>query len=215
MSFVYPSKNTAGNLLVMFLILYSGTVSSITDTLGNTWVQIGSTLTFGSTNVYGYYVKNCPFGTNTVTVNLSGSIFSGGFAGEWSGLDRAAPLVASSTGTGTSAAVNSGSALTPAVSNAVIGFVASNTNGMTLTEPNLFTERASASGNDFLADRLNVPNSSYSYQPTYNTSNTWGAIVAEFRSAPVQAPIKKAKALAASLVTQREYTYYITLERLF
>jgi hypothetical protein len=68
----FPSNNAAGNALVL-TIWSNGTVSSVTDSQGNTWTLLGPSQVSnsgGSLN-YAYGCMSCAAGPNTVTVHQS------------------------------------------------------------------------------------------------------------------------------------------------
>lgn len=68
----YASNNTLGNFLVATVWIDSGmTLSSMTDTAGNTWAQATS-IVVGGITAYLMYAANCKSGANTVTVTGSG-----------------------------------------------------------------------------------------------------------------------------------------------
>lgn len=77
---VFPSANAAGNLLLLAIGRWSsttlGTISSVTDTQGNTWVLIASTTllsptSHGQSQAHLYACASCAAGANTVTVATS------------------------------------------------------------------------------------------------------------------------------------------------
>ena len=94
--------NTAGNGLVAIFGNEGGTISSVTDTLGNTWVPFPQQSNVGHVSRV-FYVLNCKSGSNTITANLSSG--SASFAqlavGEWNpGAGNVFALDASISGTG-------------------------------------------------------------------------------------------------------------------
>lgn len=90
------SNPVAGNTLIAFITNYDAdgpfTVSSVTDTIGNTWLPIGSKTIVSSLGgnwaANMYYCVNTTTAANTVTANFSGSAqYRGIEIFEYSGLD--------------------------------------------------------------------------------------------------------------------------------
>ena len=101
----YPAAQTAGNLNMVAVMWgdTTATVSSVTDSKGNTYtLAVGPTTATGLTSSI-YYAKNIAAGSNTVTVkfNQAAAIPTCNVL-EYSGLDTANPLdvTAAATGTG-------------------------------------------------------------------------------------------------------------------
>ena len=120
----YPLAQTAGNLNIVAVGWNdtSSTVSSVTDSRGNTY-----TLAIGPTTGTGlrqsiYYAKNIAGGSNTVTVTFNqAAAYVDVRVLEYSGLDTTNPLdvTAGAAGSGTSA--NSGSATTSSATDLLFG----------------------------------------------------------------------------------------------
>lgn len=94
------SNPVAGNLLAICTTDDWGatsTVSSITDTLGNTFSRIGAGSDASFTDGEMWYAKNILGGADTVTVNFAHSVKYGVLVREISGLDPTSPLDASAT----------------------------------------------------------------------------------------------------------------------
>jgi hypothetical protein len=104
-SVAYGSPVTAGNLLIAVVGNYnslSGTVS-LSDTLGNTWIQAGGYVTVGLARLSIWYAVATGSGADTVTVTPSGTVYWGIGLLERSGNAASSPLrVAGSGATGTS-----------------------------------------------------------------------------------------------------------------
>jgi hypothetical protein len=76
----FPSANASGNLLLLAIGRRIsgtlGTITSVTDSQGNTWVLVGSTTiqtTSGQSQAHLYACASCAAGANTVTVATSSS----------------------------------------------------------------------------------------------------------------------------------------------
>ncbi|MEZ0391781.1 MAG: hypothetical protein ACAH59_06170 [Pseudobdellovibrionaceae bacterium] len=94
----FTSAQTAGNLIVVRVGWddHTGTVSSISDTKGNTYTLASGPIRYGSSATqYIYYAKNiaaATAGQNVVTVSLSGSKNVTLSVLEYAGLDPVTPL---------------------------------------------------------------------------------------------------------------------------
>jgi hypothetical protein len=114
---------TAGNLIIVAIAVGNGVeqhVSTVTDTLGNTYQRatgshIFASNVFSGTAVEIWYAMNVTGGATTVTVTWpSGGGFSIGYVTEWSGIATSSALV----GVGTNSGTLAGASLTPNVTNA-------------------------------------------------------------------------------------------------
>ena len=161
----------------------TSTVSTISDTRGNTY-----TLAVGPTTGTGlrqsiYYAKNIAAGSNTVTVTFNqAAAFVDVRALEYSGLDAANPLDVAAGAAGTGTLANSGAVTTTSASELIFGA------GMTSTH---FT----GPGSGFISRIITNPdadiaedqvvNSTGSYSASAPaTSSRWVMQVATFRAAP-------------------------------
>ncbi len=119
----YTSAVTSGNLLIA-LIYPSGTtsVSSVTDSLSQTWTQIAGASGTTTSSAYIYYQKNTAGGACTVTVTLGAAANCNIIIYEFSGCDTAAPLDQSNTTVTTSStATTSGNVTTTVADELLIG----------------------------------------------------------------------------------------------
>ena len=127
---------SAGNLLVMGIRGGSSslTVSSISDTAGNTFTQCPSAISNTSNMTDIWYAKNTiANAANQVTVNYSGSAtFQGVIASQFVGLNTSSPQDTSANGHATGTSVTSGS-FTPAGAGEVAFVVASPSSGAAWT----------------------------------------------------------------------------------
>ena len=129
---------TAGNTIVVgFTHGNSTTVSSIVDTLGNTYTRKGSEVTVpGSPNLAVYYCYNCLGGSpNIITVTFSASAsFPAGYLYEISGAKTGDPTDIYSTGTVTSGtALSTGSFTTMNPNELVLCFMSGNGAGSSMS----------------------------------------------------------------------------------
>lgn len=91
----FPSAVTAGNLIHAVCAVVSGITcpSPPTDTLGNTYILIGSCTESGTgDSLYHWYAKNVSGGTNALSITASGAGSIGLAGAEFSGLDINIPL---------------------------------------------------------------------------------------------------------------------------
>lgn len=180
----FPVSQTAGNLNVV-VIGFSGitsTISSVTDTLGNSY-QVAAAMTRSSTeSQVVYYAKNITAGSNTVTVNFNASTsFPDIRIAEYSGLDQLSPLTANISATGTSAAASSGSLATSPTLCLLVG--AATTSGSFTAPGTSFSERVITSDSNILEDRLVTPAGSYAATATLASSSSWVAQGVAFKAA--------------------------------
>jgi hypothetical protein len=121
----FPANTAAGDLiLVAFDFDTNSTPSSVTDSQGNTFIEVGSQLTSpGGSRSRVYYAKNIKGGADTVTVSLSAS--SGWielYLTEYSGADPTNPIDAQAGSSGNPGAVSSGSATTTTAGDVIYGY---------------------------------------------------------------------------------------------
>jgi len=108
---------TAGNmnLVVVGWNDTTSTVSSVSDSRGNTYTQAGTTVTGTGLRQAIYYARNIVGGSNTVTVGFNqAAAFADVRILEYSGLDPTSPLDVTAGAAGTSSSPNSGAATTTA-----------------------------------------------------------------------------------------------------
>jgi hypothetical protein len=123
----FISAQASGNLNVVVIQSYDNTmtVSSVTDTSGNTYTKASGPIRVSSLTQYIYYAKNiaaASAGANTVTVTLGGASPVSTMILEYQGLSTTSPLdqVASATSTG-NANLNSGSVTTTSANELILG----------------------------------------------------------------------------------------------
>jgi hypothetical protein len=111
-SVTLPAPQSAGNLLVVLAGWNdtSATISSVTDSLGNTFaLAIGPTKRTTALSQSIYYAKNIAGGSNTVTVRFSRAAkFADIRVLEYAGLDTAAPFDSASAANGSSGQADTG-----------------------------------------------------------------------------------------------------------
>jgi hypothetical protein len=120
----FTAAQAAGNLNVVAVGWNdtTSTVSSVTDTRGNTYTQAGATTTGTGMRQAIYYAKNIAAGSNAVTVAFSqAAAFVDVRVAEYSGADTSSPLDVTAAAVGTSTAPSSGAATTTSASELIFG----------------------------------------------------------------------------------------------
>lgn len=189
----YTSNVAAGNLLICIVHIYNngggpGTIT-VTDTLGNTWVQAAGGLAgyFGLGWTEIWYCANCLGGANTVTATCTAngsSNYPGITLFEYSGVATSSPLEAHADASGSAAGADSGNLTTSSASCLLIGFEGNVTGATTFTPGAGWTVRETADGK--ASEKIVTPGT-YSYSGTYSPSVNWGLNVIAFK-APGGAP---------------------------
>jgi hypothetical protein len=176
----FTAANTAGNFLIV-----SGTIArpagtlSISDTAGNTYIPVVTSVTDTNQDVTSYlwYVPSCKGGGNTVTLTpaIAGALEV--HVSEWSGVSTTYPLDAFASAAGTGVNASSGSVTTAANGELIYGYTflvntataGSGFAGMTLVNGDL--------------DEYQIQATAGSVAATYTQqSGFWFARVATFRS---------------------------------
>jgi hypothetical protein len=172
-----PSPSTTGNLIVLSVLLDRSdrTVTSITDNKGNTYSLATGPVIWGGINVvWTYYASNITGGgapvTITITLSGPGNTFFEAYALEYSGVATASPVDQTSSGSGNSMTVSSGSKTTTSPDELIYG-VCSNFDISTPDPP--LTARNTSNGN-FVADRTVSATGSYAVTGTKTVSSGWG-----------------------------------------
>ncbi len=185
----YPVAQTAGDLNVVAVGWNdtTSTVSSVTDTRGNTYaLAIGPNTGTGLRQSI-YYAKNIAAGANTVTVTFSQAAAVPDIRVlEYSGLDAVTPLDATAGAAGNSAAASSGNATTTKANELIFGA------GMTARHFNSagtgFTSRIiTTPDGDIAEDQIVGSTGSYSATAPLASGN-WVMQMATFAAASAPAP---------------------------
>ena len=133
------TSSTAGNLLAICCNGYTvgastKTVTSVTDNLGQTWVQVPSARSTMSTYYFNdiWYFPNTAAGVTSVTITLSSSTKCDTSVYEFSGVKTISPVdVSGATSNAAPAAAAKSTALTTAASGDVIIAMMNNDNTIT------------------------------------------------------------------------------------
>jgi glucose/arabinose dehydrogenase/chitodextrinase len=182
----FTSANTAGNLVVAYVVWSNTSTVTVTDSRGNTYAAAQAPTRWGSGSTWSaqvFYAKNVAGGANTVTATFGSSV-SGGwgviYLHEYSGLDKVNPLDVSAAAVGTASAMSSGSATTTNASDMIFGAGASAAS-VTAAGAGLST-RSTSFGNRTM-DRVVTSTGSYAVTATQN-GNRWVLQMVAFRAAP-------------------------------
>ncbi len=189
----FPANVTAGNLIVVPVSWYQGTITRIYDNRGNTYNPVTSIrCAYNGTNdcVQLYYVKNAIPGQTTVTVTFSDYTDSNIGIYEYSGYDTYAPLDKVAGATGYSTTPNGGT-LTTSINNELYFAVGVDNwgNGTGITPGSGYTLRHStldyANNERFYSEDRISPAGSYQSNFTIGGGSSWAAIGASFKPAIV------------------------------
>ncbi len=170
LSLSFVTNTAAGDLIMVAFDYDTNTVpSSVTDSQGNTFTQVGSQLTSpGGTRSVVYYAKNIKGGADKVTVNLSGtSAWIELYLSEYTGVNQTNPIDVQAGAAGSAGAVSSGSATTTAAGDIVYG---SCVGDWVCAAGTGFTARSNFLGN-LIEDE--VVGAAGSYAATGSANNGW------------------------------------------
>jgi hypothetical protein len=171
LSLSFPANTVAGDLmLVGFDYDTGGAVpSSITDSQGNVFTQVGNQLTSsGGNRSVVYYAKNIKGGADTVTVKLTAnSAWIEVYISEYSGADPTNPIDAQAGATGGAGPVSSGNATTTMGGEIIYGFCLADWN---CSAGSGFTARSTMNGN-LIEDKL--VGAAGTYAATGTANNGW------------------------------------------
>jgi hypothetical protein len=183
-SLAYGSNEGSGDVNAVCVYWYKAssppTISSVTDTKGNSYTLAKSELNYNTgNNVAVYYATGIASGANTVTVNFSASTatYASIMEVEYSGMGS---FDASSGATGSSGtSLSSGNLTTTVSSDELIGFQVGNS---AFTVGSGYTQRiSSGSGNWVTEDDTAGAAGSYSATSTQASSGGWASICIAFQ----------------------------------
>src|SRR5579862_8522058 len=124
-SLSFAANTAKGNLiLVAFDFDTNSTPSTVGDSQGNVFTEVGGQLTSpGGARSRVYCAKNIKGGADTVTVNLSSSsAWIELYISEYSGVDTVTPVDAQAGASGSAGSVSSGSATTTVANDVIYGY---------------------------------------------------------------------------------------------
>jgi hypothetical protein len=183
----YPATQTAGNLNIVAVGWNdtTSTVSTISDTRGNTY-----TLAVGPTTGTGlrqsiYYAKNIAAGSNTITVTFNQAApFVDVRIFEYSGLDANNPLDVTAGAVGTSTSASSGAATTTSANELIFGAGTTAGSFNNTGSPGFVVRVLTNPNADIGEDKIVSSTGSYSAVAGLFSSRAWVMQMATFRAAP-------------------------------
>ena len=177
----YTSLQVAGNLNVVAVMSGDTTssISSITDSNGNTYTRaVGPTTTTGLQQSI-YYAKNIVGGSNTVTVKFNSSASSPNVnVLEYNGLSTSNPLDVTAAASGSGTIASSGSATTTSVNELIVG--AGNPSGLFTAPGSGFSNRLINPFGGISEDQIVNGAGAYAATAT-NNGGTWVMQMVAFR----------------------------------
>jgi chitodextrinase len=187
LSVTFTSAQTAGNFNVVALVWNTGqTISSITDTKGNSYVLAIGPTTSGAGLAAIYYAKNiaaATAGSNTVTVTYSAATsFPDIRIAEYSGISTTSPLDVTAVATGTGTTSDSGSATTTNANDLLIGANAVST-GTTGAGTGFTQRQITGWDGNILEDRIVTATGAYNATAPLSPSGSWVMQMAAFKGA--------------------------------
>jgi hypothetical protein len=214
MAIPFPSAQTSGNLNVIVVGWndITATVSSVTDSLGNTYtLAAGPTQSTGITQSI-YYAKNITGGSNTVTVQFSvAAVYPDIRILEYSGVDKSNPLDVAHAATGSNGSPDSGAATTTSSGDLIVG---AGTTSTSFTGPGSgFTSRIITSPDgDIAEDRVVTGSGSFSAAAPLSSSGDWVMQMAAFRAASASGVVTSISPTSASLLSggTQQFTATVT-----
>jgi hypothetical protein len=174
----FPKANLPGDVLVLIGRANSGSITSVTDSNGNSWSAIANPAGGGL-----FYAKNIVGGEpNAVTINLSPANVCQFVVAEYGGVTNAVPDASANT-TGTSTSLSSGNFTTTAANDLVIGGGFNSTsNAQVYTAGGGATIRAGSGGNAFLEDVIFAGPGATSATATTAGSISWSMFGTSFKT---------------------------------
>ena len=187
----FTNNNTAGNLIVAYVIWNNPGTVSLSDTRGNTYASAGARSSWGSSwSSQVFYAKNVAGGANTVNATFATALTGGWgivYVHEYSGADKTDPLDVQTVATGTSALMNSGTVTTTRANDLL--FSAGASSSSVTAGGTGYTTRSTSFGNR-TQDRIAATAGAYDATMSQN-SNAWVTHLVAFKAAggtPVDQP---------------------------
>jgi hypothetical protein len=170
LSLSFSANTSPGDLILVAFDFASGvTPTSVTDSQGNTFTEVGSQLTTpGDAASRVYYARNIAGGADTVTIKLSAnSVWLEAYLTEYSGANTASPIDAQAGAAGSTTAVSSGAAATSAAGDRILGYCVAD---YSCSAGSGFTARSTFNGN--LIEDITAATTG-SFAATASANNGW------------------------------------------
>src|SRR5215472_1215142 len=177
----FNHANTAGNLIVVYVVWDNPGTVKVSDTRGNTYKAATARQTFGNNwSAQVFYASSILGGSNTVKAAFGTAITSFGilYLHEYSGLAKQSPVDVSASAVGTSASMSSGAVTTTHPKDLLFAAGASD---LTVTHGTGFTTRLKGFGN-LTEDRAVTTTRSYTATAS-QSGTTWVMQLVAFRIA--------------------------------
>ena len=181
-SVIFHAPTSAGNTLVVYVIWNNAGSVALTDSCGNTFVNVGGPVSWGNGySAQTFYASNIAGGTDSVTAAFRTSVTSFGviYVHEYSGISSIKPTDVTTSGSGSSASMNSGTATTTSANDLIFG--AGVSDNMVTAAGSGFISRDLSYGN-ITEDRIAASIGSYATTATHS-GNMWGMQMVAFRAA--------------------------------
>jgi outer membrane protein assembly factor BamB len=181
-SLAFSKANTAGNLIVAYVVWDNPGAVTVSDTRGNTYTAATARQSWGNNwSAQVFYSSGIRAGSNTVTATFGTSINSFGivYLHEYSGLANVSPVDVSASAAGSSASMSSG-AVTTTQANDLL-FAAGVSTVSVTTAGTGFTKRLTGFDN-LTEDRVVTTTGSYAGTATQN-GTAWAMQLVAFRAA--------------------------------
>jgi hypothetical protein len=171
--------NTAGNLIVAFVVWDNSGAVSLTDSAGNTYASAVGPTQSGGASAQVFYAGNIANGSDTVTAQFASAISARGalYVQEYSGLDATSPLDTAVAATGSSPTMDSG--MLAASSAGELLFAGGESNGRTRRPARGFKIRSRKYGN-LTADEIGAAAGPYD-ATAGQTGSAWLMQLAAFK----------------------------------
>jgi hypothetical protein len=185
LAITWGSNTTSKNLIVvgLSLITSSQSVSSISDSQGNTYTLVDVGDTGGGARAELWYAKNITGGTTpTITATISGSVNVAAFAREYSGIDSTSPLDQHAAASNISTSISAGPITTTYGGETLVAVTSVFSSIPTVSAGPGYGNLATLtqSGQVGIEDGSASSPGSYSGTFSLDISNTWSAVVASF-----------------------------------
>jgi len=182
----YGVAQTAGNLNIVVVGWNdtTSTVSSVSDSRGNTYTQAGTTISGTTLRQAIYYAKNIAVGSNTVTVAFNqAAAFVDLRILEYSGLDTNSPLDVTAGAAGSSISPNSGAATTTSANELIFG-AGTTGSGFSAAGTGFISRIITPQDGDIAEDKVVSSTGSNSATAPLKSSSTWVMQMATFKAKP-------------------------------
>ena len=203
----FPANTLAGDvLLVAFTYDKSVVPSTVTDSQGNAFAQVGTQLTTpGGARSSVYYAKNIKGGADTVIVTLSAaSSYLEAYLSEYSGVNPTSPIDAEAGASGSAGTASSGNATTTVAGDIIYGFCVGD---LACTAGSGFNARSTLDGN--LSEDKQA-SSAGSYAATGSANSGWTMQMVALKAASALAAPVIFSSTAASGAVATSFSYQIT-----